>query len=427
MSHAPLDTETPLHASTAATTPAHSTKPPHSDRSESSASATKSKSTESSADSWVEQEYVSEVQRLSQQYQLPSSVGASLCSVSSCTASFFKRLWQKMRRVGADRLGGDGSSAESPSADPLSVEEGLDGVKALLLDLQRCSGFDVSRISAEKIVHSDPKHLRRLIRVFARIDRRLHEPPAPLKASLSEEKQQRESPSKGSPSPSKPMMPPEAQRKDQRAQLVDCWRTSVPVQPEPFHDSTVLEENSLVGVPVGELKSPPRADIFNAAQDVRRTLFSASSGVNLHQHRPTRRLDRAIRDAKREQLREMRLVERAQQLLRQRIRQDYELEMSRLRASLKESERKARSVRLDGLKQLRDTTEMQRQVYLTLIQSAASEKTIPPHVLTCESKAYARKYAMMREQAVRVTKDLTAQHFQEAVKALERSAVLTRF
>lgn len=110
-------------------------------------------------------------------------------------------------------------------------------------------------------------------------------------------------------------------------------------------------------------------------------------------HRPQQHRDAAQRDRKIERLRTARYLGDMQQLLRRRMRQEYDQQMREMRISLKESMRTAQAEKTDLMRRVRDENERYRAAYATLMAAAASEAQVPARVMSRHTAQLADYYA----------------------------------
>ncbi|GET88408.1 hypothetical protein, conserved [Leishmania tarentolae] len=110
-------------------------------------------------------------------------------------------------------------------------------------------------------------------------------------------------------------------------------------------------------------------------------------------HRPQNRIDVAQRDSKIERLRSARYLGDMQQLLRQRMRREYDMQVSAMRSSLKESIRTAKAAKVDLMRRVRDENARYRAAYATLMEAAANEAQVPARVMSRHTVQLADYYA----------------------------------
>lgn len=137
---------------------------------------------------------------------------------------------------------------------------------------------------------------------------------------------------------------------------------------------------------------------------------------------PYRCLDRAARDAKIEKLRATRFLRDMQQLLRQRIRQDYDEKMSDMRHSLREAEEREHRNKLEQMRELREYNEKYREAYATLVEAAARDPHIPRHIMSRETAELAAYYERALEEGRRMCRHLVAEQSGRKKSAIRRYA-----
>ncbi|KAG5502499.1 hypothetical protein JIQ42_05379 [Leishmania sp. Namibia] len=123
-------------------------------------------------------------------------------------------------------------------------------------------------------------------------------------------------------------------------------------------------------------------------------------------HRAQHRIDAAQRDSKIERLRSARYLGDMQQLLRQRMRREYDTQISAMRGSLKESMRTAREERIDLMRRVRDENARYRAAYATLMEAAANEAQVPARVMSRHTAQVADYYATALQHSHAVCESL---------------------
>ncbi|CAJ1988643.1 hypothetical protein conserved [Leishmania donovani] len=123
-------------------------------------------------------------------------------------------------------------------------------------------------------------------------------------------------------------------------------------------------------------------------------------------HRPQHRIDVAQRDSKIERLRSARYLGDMQQLLRQRMRREYDAQMSAMRGSLKESIRTAKEAKIDLMRRVRDENARYRAAYATLMEAAANEAQVPARVMSRHTVQLADYYATALQHSLLVCDSL---------------------
>ncbi|CBZ26914.1 conserved hypothetical protein [Leishmania mexicana MHOM/GT/2001/U1103] len=123
-------------------------------------------------------------------------------------------------------------------------------------------------------------------------------------------------------------------------------------------------------------------------------------------HRPQHRIDVAQRDSKIERLRSARYLGDMQQLLRQRMRREYDTQMSAMRGSLKESIRTAKEAKIDLMRRVRDENARYRAAYATLMEAAANEAQVPARVMSRHTVQLADYYATALQRSLLVCNSL---------------------
>lgn len=109
--------------------------------------------------------------------------------------------------------------------------------------------------------------------------------------------------------------------------------------------------------------------------------------------RPLQHSEAAQRDRKIERLRAARYLGDLQQLLRRRMRHEYDAQMSAMRGSLREALRTAKAEKADLMQRVRDENERYRAAYATLMEAAANEAQVPARVMSRHTAQLADYYA----------------------------------
>ncbi|CAG9573571.1 conserved hypothetical protein [Leishmania major strain Friedlin] len=123
-------------------------------------------------------------------------------------------------------------------------------------------------------------------------------------------------------------------------------------------------------------------------------------------HRPQHRIDVAQRDSKIERLRSARYLGDMQQLLRQRMRREYDTQMSAMRGSLKEFIRTSKEAKIDLMRRVRDENARYRAAYATLMEAAANEAQVPARVMSRHTVQLADYYATALQHSLLVCDSL---------------------
>ncbi|KAG5479486.1 hypothetical protein LSCM1_04750 [Leishmania martiniquensis] len=123
-------------------------------------------------------------------------------------------------------------------------------------------------------------------------------------------------------------------------------------------------------------------------------------------HRSQHRIDAAQRDRKIERLRSARYLGDMQQLLRQRMRHEYDTQISAMRGSLKQSIRTAREEKMDLMRRVRDENARYRAAYATLMEAAANEAQVPARVMSRHTARLADYYATALQHSHAVCESL---------------------
>ncbi|CAJ1025235.1 hypothetical protein Q4I30_003804 [Leishmania utingensis] len=123
-------------------------------------------------------------------------------------------------------------------------------------------------------------------------------------------------------------------------------------------------------------------------------------------NRPQHRIDAEQRDCKIERLRSARYLGDMQQLLRQRMRREYDSQMSAMRGSLKESIRTARREKIDLMRRVRDENARYRAAYAILMEAAANEAQVPARVMSRHTAQLADYYATALQHSFAVCESL---------------------
>ncbi|KAG5480253.1 hypothetical protein CUR178_06309 [Leishmania enriettii] len=123
-------------------------------------------------------------------------------------------------------------------------------------------------------------------------------------------------------------------------------------------------------------------------------------------HRAQHRIDAAQRDSKIERLRSARYLGDMQQLLRQRMRREYDTQISAMRGSLKKSMRTAREEKIDLMRRVRDENARYRAAYATLMEAAANEAQVPARVMSRHTAQVADYYATALQHSHAVCESL---------------------
>ncbi|KPA78337.1 hypothetical protein ABB37_06468 [Leptomonas pyrrhocoris] len=110
-------------------------------------------------------------------------------------------------------------------------------------------------------------------------------------------------------------------------------------------------------------------------------------------HRPQQHSEAVQRDRKIERLRAARYLGDMQQLLRRRMRHEYDVQMNAMRGSLKASMKTAKAEKTDLLRRVRDENERYRAAYATLMEAAANEAQVPARVMSRHTAQLADYYA----------------------------------
>ncbi|KAG5505799.1 hypothetical protein JKF63_05135 [Porcisia hertigi] len=139
-------------------------------------------------------------------------------------------------------------------------------------------------------------------------------------------------------------------------------------------------------------------------------------------HCPQHRIDAAQRDRKIERLRSARYLGDMQQLLRRRMRREYDAQISAMRGSLKESIRTAREEKIDLMRRVRDENKRYRAAYATLMEAAANEAQVPVRVMSRQTAQLADYYATTLQHSHAVCESLKREADRRSKKELLRYA-----
>ncbi|KAK7194935.1 hypothetical protein NESM_000416000 [Novymonas esmeraldas] len=168
--------------------------------------------------------------------------------------------------------------------------------------------------------------------------------------------------------------------------------------------ATADEHEGLAHAPSASLPSRPQHATASSQRVRRRPLRPAAPPTireppltrqerELLAHRPQHRIDTALRDVKIERLRSARYLGDMQQLLRQRMRREYDAQLSAMRGSLKASMQSAREGKVDLMRRVRDENDRYRAAYATLMTAAANEAQVPARVMSRHTAQLADYYA----------------------------------
>lgn len=124
------------------------------------------------------------------------------------------------------------------------------------------------------------------------------------------------------------------------------------------------------------------------------------------QSQPLRRIDGEQRDRKIQQLRAARYLGDTQQLIRQRMRREYDEQMSAMRHSLKESMQSARQEKQELMRHVRDENDRYRQAYAVLMEAAANELQVPARVMSRHTAQLADYYATSLQNTFNLSEQL---------------------
>jgi hypothetical protein len=178
---------------------------------------------------------------------------------------------------------------------------------------------------------------------------------------------------------------------------------SAAATPPLSYDQQVLQQRQVVAPPP---PPPPRQPALHHRLAAEPPLTRQERDFLLH--RPQQHRDAAQRDRKIERLRAARYLGDMQQLLRRRMRHEYDAQMSAMRNSLKESLRSAKAEKTELMRRVRDENERYRAAYATLMEAAANEAQVPARVMSRHTAQLADYYAT------------SLQHSQAMCEALRR-------